>query len=335
MKKRWGVALAAGLLFWCAHAAMAQRPSFDKSSGGAGHGYPTKPIRLIVPFAPGGGNDIVARIIGQRLTAMWGQVVIVDNRPGAGGNVAGETTARAAPDGYTAFQFNIANTIAPSLYKDLRYDPLRDFAPVTQIAASPFIVVVPPGAPVHTISDLIALGKQAPGKWSYASSGIGGASHLGTELFKVMTGTDFVHVPYGGGAPALNDVIAGRVQIMFAAPAAVLAHLRSGRVRGIAVSGAKRVALVPELPTIAEAGVKGYESSAWYGLVLPARTPSAIVTALNGAVVRVLGEGDVEQKMTANGMQIVASSPAQFTAFIRDEVAKWARVVKVSKASVN
>jgi tripartite-type tricarboxylate transporter receptor subunit TctC len=335
MKKRWGVALAAGLLFWCAHAAMAQRPSFDKSSGGAGQAYPTKPIRLIVPFAPGGGNDIVARIIGQRLTAMWGQVVIVDNRPGAGGNVAGETTARAAPDGYTAFQFNIANTIAPSLYKDLRYDPLRDFAPVTQIAASPFIVVVPPGAPVHTISELIALGKQAPGKWSYASSGIGGASHLGTELFKVMTGTDFVHVPYGGGAPALNDVIAGRVQIMFAAPAAVLAHLRSGRVRGIAVSGAKRVALVPELPTIAEAGVKGYESSAWYGLVLPARTPSAVVTALNGAVVRVLGEGDVEQKMTANGMQIVASSPAQFTAFIRDEVAKWARVVKVSKASVN
>jgi tripartite-type tricarboxylate transporter receptor subunit TctC len=335
MKKRCGVALAAGLLFWCAHAAMAQRPSFDKSSGGAGHGYPIKPIRLIVPFAPGGGNDIVARIIGQRLTAMWGQVVIVDNRPGAGGNVAGETTARAAPDGYTAFQFNIANTIAPSLYKDLRYDPLRDFAPVTQIAASPFIVVVPPGAPVHTISDLIALGKQAPGKWSYASSGIGGASHLGTELFKVMTGTDFVHVPYGGGAPALNDVIAGRVQIMFAAPAAVLAHLRSGRVRGIAVSGAKRIALVPELPTIAEAGVKGYESSAWYGLVLPARTPSAVVTALNGAVVRVLGEGDVEQKMTANGMQIVASSPAQFTAFIRDEVAKWARVVKVSKASVN
>lgn len=333
--KRWGIALAAAVLLWCEPAAMAQRPSsFDKSSG-AGQGYPTKPIRLIVPFAPGGGNDLIARIIGQRLTAMWGQVVIVDNRPGAGGNVAGEITARAAPDGYTAFQFNIANTIAPSLYKGLRYDPLRDFAPVTQIAASPFIVVVPPGVAVNTIPDLIAVGKQTPGKWSYASSGIGGATHLAMELFKVMTGTDFVHVPYGGGAPALNDVIAGRVQILFAAPATSLPHLRSGKVRGLAVSGAKRIALVPELPTIAEAGVTGYESSAWYGLVLPARTPSAIVTALNGAVVRVLGEADVEQKMTANGMQIVASSPAQFAAFIRDEAAKWARVVKVSKASVN
>jgi tripartite-type tricarboxylate transporter receptor subunit TctC len=323
------MALAAAFLVSCGPAA-AQHPST-----GSGQGYPTKPIRLIVPFAPGGGNDIIARIIGQRLTAMWGQAVIVDNRPGAGGNVAGEITARASPDGYTAFQFNIANTIAPSLYKDLRYDPIKDFAPVTQIAASPFIVVVPPSTPVKTIADLIAVGKQTPGQWSYGSSGIGGSSHLAMELFKVMTGTDFVHVPYGGGALALNDVIAGRIQILFTAPAAGLTHLRSGKLRGIAVSGTRRFALVPELPTVAEAGVPGYESSAWYGLVLPARTPPRIVSVLNGGVVRVLNESDVEQKMAANGMQIVASSPYQFAAFIGEEVAKWARVVKVSKAVVN
>ena len=319
MKRLSALAVALMLCFGCA----------------AAQQYPTKPIRLIVPFAPGGGNDIIARIIGQRLTAMWGQAIIVDNRPGAGGNVAGEITARAAPDGYTAFQFNIANTIAPSLYKDLRYDPIKDFAPVTQIAASPFIVVVPAALPVKTIPELIAVGKQSPGKWSYASSGIGGSTHLAMELLKVMSGTDFVHVPYGGGGPALNDVIAGRIQILFAAPVAALPHVRSGKVRGIAASGAKRIALLPELPTIAESGVPGYESSAWYGLVLPARTPDAIVKTLNTAVVRVLHEPDVEQKMAANGVQIIASSPEQFAAFIREEVAKWARVVKLSKAVVN
>lgn len=315
------VALAAAFLLW--YGPVAAQP------------YPTKPIRLIVPFAPGGGNDLIARIIGQRLTAIWGQAVIVDNRPGAGGNVAAEITARAASDGYTAFQFNVANAIAVSLYKDLRYDPLKDFAPVTQIAASPFILVVHPGVPVKTVPELIATAKQAPGQMSYGSSGSGGSTHLAMELFKAMTGTDFVHVPYGGGGPALNDVLGGRIQLLFAAPAAALAHVRAGKVRGLAVSGAKRVALVPDLPTIAEAGVPGYESSAWYGLVLPSRTPAAIVSALNNAVVRVLNEPDVEQKMAANGMQIVASSPSQFAVFIREEVAKWARVVKISKAIVN
>lgn len=319
--RRWSVALAAAFLLWYGPA--------------AAQPYPAKPIRLIVPFAPGGGNDLIARIIGQRLTAIWGQAIVVDNRPGAAGNVAAEITARAAPDGYTAFQFNVANAIAVSLYKDLRYDPIKNFAPVTQIAASPFILVVHPGVPVKTIADLIAAGKQAPGQWSYGSSGIGGSTHLAMELFKAMTGTDFVHVPYGGGGPALNDVLGGRIQLLFAAPAAALAHVRAGKVRGLAVSSAKRVALVPDLPTIAEAGVPGYESSAWYGLVLPSRTPVAIVSALNNAVVRVLNEPDVEQKMAANGMQIVASSPSQFAAFIREEVAKWARVVKVSKAVVN
>lgn len=294
--------------------------------------YPAKPIRLIVPFAPGGGNDLIARIIGQRLTGMWGQTVIVDNRPGAGGNIAAEITAHSAPDGHTAFQFNIANTIAASLYKDLRYDPVKDFAPVTQIAATPFVLLVHPGVPVKTVAELIAAGKQFPGRWSYGSSGNGGSTHLAMELFKSMTGTDFIHVPYGGGGPALNDLVAGRIQILTSAAGVALPQISAGRLRGIAQTGEKRIALIPEIPTIAESGVPGYESSAWYGLVLPAQTPAAIVTTLHGAVLRVLREPDVEQRMATNGMQIVASSPSQFAMFIRNEVAKWARVVKIAKA---
>ncbi len=297
--------------------------------------YPAKPIRLIVPFAPGGGNDLIARIIGQRLTAMWGQTVIVDNRPGAGGNVAAEITARAAPDGHTAFQFNIANTIAASLYKDLRYDPLKDFAPVTQIAATPFILLVHPGVPVKTVAELIAAGKQSPGQWSYGSSGNGGSTHLAMELFKAMTGTDFVHVPYGGGGPALNDLVAGRIQLLTAAAGVALPQVSAGRLRAIAQTGEKRIALIADIPTIAESGVPGYESSAWYGLVLPAQTPATIVTTLHNAVLRVLREPEVEQRMAANGMQIVGSSPTQFASFIRNEVAKWARVVKLAKAVAN
>jgi tripartite-type tricarboxylate transporter receptor subunit TctC len=319
--RRGSAVLAAAFLLCCA--AAAAQP------------YPTKPIRWIIPFAPGGGNDLIARIIGQRLTGIWGQVVIVDNRPGAGGNIAAEITARSAPDGYTAFQFNVANTIAASLYKNLRYDPVKDFAPVTQIAASPFILVVHPGVPVKTVAEVIAAAKQAPGQLTYGSSGTGGSTHLAMELFKVMTGTDFIHVPYGGGGPALIDVMGGRIQLLMAPPAVALPQVVAGKVRGLAVTGSKRVALVPDLPTIAEAGVPGYESSAWYGLVLPSRTPGAIVTSFNSAVVRVLREPEVEQKMVANGMQIVASSPSQFAAFIREELAKWARVVKISKAVVN
>ena len=319
--RRGSAVLAAAFLLCCATA--------------AAQPYPTKPIRWIIPFAPGGGNDLIARIIGQRLTGIWGQAVIVDNRPGAGGNIAAEITARSAPDGYTAFQFNVANTIAASLYKNLRYDPIKDFAPVTQIAASPFILVVHPGVPVKTVAELIAAAKQAPGQLTYGSSGTGGSTHLAMELFKVMTGTDFVHVPYGGAGPALIDVMGGRIQLLMAPPAVALPQVVAGKVRGLAVTGSKRVALIPDLPTIAEAGVPGYESSAWYGLVLPSRTPAAIVTTFNSAVVRVLRESDVEQKMVANGMQIVASSPSQFAAFIREELAKWARVVKVSKAVVN
>ncbi len=296
--------------------------------------YPSKPIRLIVPFAPGGGNDLIARVIGQGLTAMWGQPVIVDNRPGAGGNVAAETTARAAPDGYTAFQFNIANTIAPSLYKDLRYDPIRDFAPVTQIAASPFILITNPALPVKSVRELVATVKQTPGRWSYGSSGNGGASHLAMELFKSMTGIDVVHVPYGGAAAPLNDVMGGRIQLLFIPPVVALVQVKAGKVRALAVSGGKRLSLAAELPTIGES-IPGYESSAWYGLVLPARTPPAIVSTLHDAVVHVLKDPEVEQKMAASGVQIVASTPAQFAAFIQEEVAKWARVVKISKAVVN
>jgi tripartite-type tricarboxylate transporter receptor subunit TctC len=321
MMKSWTVLLASAVFFW-------QAPAECQT-------YPSKPIRFIVPFAPGGGNDIIARLIGQRLTEIWGQVVIVDNRPGAGGNVAGEITARAAPDGYTAFQFNIANTIAFSLHKDLRYDPVKDFAPVTQIGSSPFMLLAHPGVRARTVPELVALARQSPEQLSYASSGNGGASHLAMELFKVMTKTDIVHVPYGGAGPALNDVLGGRVQLLMAVPLTAIPHLKSGKARGIGVTGSKRLPLTPDLPTIAEAGVPGYESGTWYGIALPARTPPAIVSRFNSTVVHVLKEPDVEQKLTASGVHIVASAPSEFGAFIREETAKWAHVVKISKAVVN
>ncbi|MGZ5124635.1 MAG: tripartite tricarboxylate transporter substrate binding protein [Burkholderiales bacterium] len=321
MMKSWIALPALALFFW-------QLPAECQT-------YPSKPIRFIVPFAPGGGNDIIARLMGQRLTEIWGQAIIVDNRPGAGGNVAGETTARAAPDGYTAFQFNIANTIAFSLHKDLRYDPVKDFSPVTQIASSPFILLVHPGVRAKTVPELVTLARQSPGQLTYASSGSGGASHLAVELFKVMTKTDIVHVPYGGAGPALNDVLGGRVQLLMAVPLTAIPHMKSGKGRGIAVTGSKRLVLTPELPTIAESGVPGYESGTWYGIVLPARTPPAIASTFNSTVVRVLREPDIEQKLSANGLHVVASTQAEFGAFIRAETAKWAQVVKVSKAIVD
>jgi tripartite-type tricarboxylate transporter receptor subunit TctC len=319
--RSWSALLVATVFFW--HG-VAQSQA-----------YPSKPIRFIVPFAPGGGNDIIARLMGQRLTEIWGQPLIVDNRPGAGGNVAGEITARAAPDGYTAFQFNIANTIAFSLHKDLRYDPVNDFAPVTQIASSPFILLAHPSVRAQTVSELVALARLSPAQLNYASSGSGGASHLAMELFKVMTKTDIVHVPYGGAAPALNDVLGGRVQLLMAVPLTAVTHLKSGKARGLAVTGSKRLSLAPELPTIAESGVRGYESGTWYGIVLPARTPPAIVATFNSTVVRVLKEPDIEQKLTASGLHVVASTQSEFGSFVREETAKWAHVVKVSKAVVN
>jgi tripartite-type tricarboxylate transporter receptor subunit TctC len=294
--------------------------------------YPSKPIRFIIPFAPGGGNDIVGRMLGAKLGEAWGQQVVIDNRPGAGGNIAAETTARAAPDGYTVFQFNIANTMAPSLYKKLGYDPQRDFAPVTQIGSTPFILVVHPSAPAKTVPELIAYMKAQPGKLNYASSGNGGSTHLVTELFKYMAGVSMTHIPYSGAGPAITELIGGQVQLMFVVPAAGLPNIRNGRLRALGMSSAKRSSLAPDLPTLAESGVPGFEGGAWYGVVVAAKTPLAIVHKLNTDIVKALHLPDVRERMTAQGVEVVASSAEDFAKFIKAEIAKWSRVVALSGA---
>jgi tripartite-type tricarboxylate transporter receptor subunit TctC len=303
-------------------------------SGVFGQSYPTKPIRFLVPFAPGGSTDIVARIIGQRLSEVWGYPVIVDNRAGAAGNIAAETTARAAPDGHTIFQINVASVIAVSLYRNLGYDPVRDFAPITQIASVALFQVVHPALKARTVQELVALAKSQPGKLNYASSGSGGPTHLAMELFKTMTGTEIVHVPYNGGGPALNALLADQVQIFMVAGAAI-PHIKAGRLRALGVSSLTRNRLLPEIPTIAEAGVPGYESSPWYGIVAPARTPRAIVVKLNDEITRMFRQPDVMERLNAQGMDLVGSTPEQFSAFMKNEVVKWARIVKVSGARVD
>lgn len=297
--------------------------------------YPSKPVRFIVPFAPGGGNDLIARIIGQKLTERWGQPVVVDNRPGAGGNIAAETTARSAPDGYTVFQFNVANAIAVSLYKKLSYDPVKDFEAVTQLASSPFILVTHSSVKVKTVQELVALAKAQPGKLNYGSSGNGGSGHLTMELFKTMTGTHFVHIPYGGAGPALSDLVGGQVQLMFTVPATAFVHVRSGRLHALGVSSLARIELAPNIPTISESGAAGFESTAWYGVVVPAHTPRAIVSRLNADIVAVLHQPEIEARMTKQGVELVGSTPAQFAEFIKTQIVKWGRVVRVSAARVD
>lgn len=309
--------------------------AWSLSAAASAQAYPSKPIRFIVPFAPGGGNDLVARLIGQKLAATWGQQVVVDNRPGAGGNIAAEITARAAPDGHTVFQFNVANAIAASLYRKLAYDPIRDFAAVTQIGAAPFILVVHPALRTQTVQEFIALAKAQPGRLNYGSSGNGGASHLLTELFKTMSGTDLVHIPYGGAGPALNDLLAGQVQVMFAIPATALPHVKAGRLRALGVSSPQRSSIAPELPTVSESGVKGFEGSAWYGVVVPARTPPAIVSKINGDIVRILQQSEFKDRLSNQGVDLVGSTPEQFAQFIKSEISKWSRVVRISGAKVD
>lgn len=301
----------------------------------AAQDYPTKPIRFIVPFAPGGGNDLIARVIGQKLTARWGQQIVVDNRPGAGGNIAAEITANSVPDGYTVFQFNIANAIAESVYKKLAYDPVRDFAAVTQMASSAFFLVAHPSVPASTVKELIALAKARPGSLNYGSSGSGGSSHLMMELFKSMTGTEMTHIPYKGAGPALPDLLAGQIQLIFAIPATTLSLIKGGKLRALGVSSAKRNPLMPELPTVAEAGVPGFEGSAWYGVVVPARTPRAIVNKLHQAIIMALHEPDVSGRLSSQGVEMVGSAPDAFAQFIKTEIAKWRKVVLASGAKVD
>jgi tripartite-type tricarboxylate transporter receptor subunit TctC len=298
-------------------------------------GFPEKPIRFVVGFTPGGPSDILARALGQKLAERWNQQVVIENRPGAGGNVAAEAVARSAADGYTWLLGN--NSILAtnhSLYRSLPYDPVKDFAPVSLVAVQPNILVVHPQVPANSVAELIALAKKNPGKLNYASSGAGAAAHLAGELFKTMAGVDLVHVPYKGAQPALTDVIAGQVQVMFATSASVIPFIKAGKLRGLAVTSARRSPSVPDLPTVAEAGVAGFEAITWHGVVVPAATPAPLVERLNREIVSVLGLPDLRERLAALGAEVLAGTPREFADYIAAEIPKWSKVVRDSGARI-
>src|SRR3954462_665092 len=293
------------------------------SAVAASQAYPTKPIRMIVAYPPGGGTDIVGRMVAQKLSENFGQTFVIDNRGGAAGSIGSEIAANSPPDGYTILMGNVApNAINVSLYAKLGYDPVKDFEPVSLVASTPNILVVQPSFPAKTVPELIAIAKTKPSSLNYPSAGLGSSSHLAGELFDNLAGVKMVHIPYKGGGPALTDLLGGQVQLMFATMPAAMPHVRSGRLRAIAVTSVKRSQALPDLPTIGET-LKGYDASTWYGVLAPARTPRAIVTRLYDEIVKVLAVADTRDKLLVQGFEPVGSMPAEFAAYIKSEITKW------------
>jgi len=291
--------------------------------------YPAKPLRMIVAYPPGGGTDIVARMLAQKLGESLGQSVVVENRGGASGNIGTELAARAAPDGYTILMGNVApNAINVSLFKDLPFDPVADFAPVSLVASTPNILVVHPSTPARTVKEVIALAKAKPGTLNFASAGAGSSSHLAGELFRILARADIVHVPYRGAGPAMVDVLSGQVQLYFATMPAAMPHVKAGKLAAVAVTSARRSQALPDLPTIAESGVPGYEASTWYGVLAPARTPSAVVARLHGDIVKILADAALHARLADQGFDPVGSSPEEFGAYIKTEILKWGKVIR-------
>jgi tripartite-type tricarboxylate transporter receptor subunit TctC len=298
--------------------------------------YPTRPVTLAVAFPPGGASDVLARLLGRKLDQILGQPFVIDNRPGAGGNVAAEAVAHAAPDGYTLLLGNNAILATnAALYKKVNFDAETDFAPIGLIGSQANILVVNPGLPVNSMAELIALAKANPGKLNFASSGHGLAAHLAGELFKAEAKIDLVHVPYKGAAPALQDVIAGHVQMMFATASSVVSHIRDGKVRALGVTTLKRTAVMPEIPTIDELGLKGFDATSWHGLVAPAHTPKEIIAALHGALLASLDDPGVKKSLGDLGVDIMGGTPEDFSAYIKSEIPKWTAIVKASGAKLD
>jgi tripartite-type tricarboxylate transporter receptor subunit TctC len=292
--------------------------------------YPSKPVRYLIPYAPGGGTDIVARTMGAKLTEQLGQTFIIENRPGAGGNIASEATIKAPADGYTILAGNIGPmAVNPSLYK-LGFDPLRDLAPVTLLALAPLLIVTHPTLPARNVKELITLARREPGKLNYSSAGTGSSNHLAGALFDMLANVRTVHIPYRGAGPAMVDLLAGHVMLSFVTLPSAMSHVKTGRLHVLGVTSAKRSSLLPNVPTTAEAGLPGHEVSAWYSVVVHAATPRPAIERLHGALVKALQYPDVKERLITEGADPIGNTPEEFAAFMRTETAKWANVVKAS-----
>jgi len=301
---------------------------------GAAQSYPSRPIRFIVPTAPGGGSDVVARMLGQKYTSAWGQQVVVDFRPGAGMTIGIDITAKASPDGHTIIIVNPSHAINATLMPRLPYDPVRDLTPITVVATQAYAFTVTPSLPVKSVKELIALAKAKPRELSFASSGPGSASHLATEMFVLMTGVELTHVPYKGTGSVIPDLVSGRVQVMINPLLAMITHVQSGRLRLIAVTSPKRVASVPDAPTVAEAGVPGYEATSWYMLLVPAKTPAAVVNQLNAETARALKDKDMLDMLARAGNEPVGNTPPAAAEFLKVEIARWGKVIKQANVKI-
>ena len=297
--------------------------------------YPAKPVRLIIPFPPGGSNDIVGRMVATQLGERLGQQVVVDNRGGAGGTIGTDSAAKAAPDGYTLLLISVAHAFNASMYKKLPYDPIKSFTPITQLGTGPVALAVYAGLPVNSVKELIALAKAKPGSLQYASAGVGSFQHLAAELFRIQAGIEVVHVPYKGGGPATMDVIAGHAHYSAGSLIQYLPHIRSGKLKILGTGGAARSPLLPDVPTIAEAALPGFEANNWWGMLAPAATPPAIIERLHKELSILLTSAETQQRFRTEGAEAVSMTPAQFGAFIAAEIAKWAKVVKQAGISAD
>ncbi|MEP7206264.1 MAG: tripartite tricarboxylate transporter substrate binding protein [Casimicrobiaceae bacterium] len=299
-------------------------------------GFPAKPVKLVVPFPPGGPLDVIGRLIAQKLTEAWGQSVVVENRPGAGGNIGADAVAKSPPDGYTVVMGALStHAVNPHLFSKMPYDAVKDFAPITLVAVTPNVLVVNPGLPVNSVKELIAYAKANPGKLAFGSGSNGSAGHLAGELLKVDTGIDMIHVPFKGGAPATQALLAGDTQIMFDNLANATPHVKAGKLKALAVTTAHRSRLAPDLPTMAEAGVPGFDISTWFGLLAPAGTPREIISKWNAEVTRILAARDMRERLVAQGAEPSPTTPEQFAQFIDQELAKYGKIVKASGAKVD
>lgn len=316
-----GTLTALLLLVFAPGAVLAQAPS-------ASGGYPAKPVRVVIGTSPSGGTDFAARIFGQKLSELWEQSVIMDNRPGATGMIGMDTVARATPDGYTLLVMNVGHLITAALTQNLKFDPTRDLRPVSVIATTPVMLAVNPSVNARTLAEFVALVKSQPGKLSYASGGVGGVQHMATELFKQVAKIDLLHVPYKGTGPGLIDLIGGQVQLTMTSVPSLMPHVTSGRLRALAVTGKQRLPAAPNVPTFAESGYPGVSVEIWYGLLAPLRTPEAVITRIAGSIAEVAAMSNVKEQMARSGAAAVGNTPAQFAPYYRSERERWVKVAK-------